>query len=248
MKTVLCRAWLAVLLGAATIPTPAQTSAHSEASARYAAGDFAGAEALLRQALATDDADVGPLQFALGNCAYRQGRLADALLAYRRATLRLPRDAELRFNTSLVEHELGAEQPAPSPIAALSAPLAHFTRRELAVAVATLQTLGLCFALLAWRRAALRTALLALAGVGVLLGAYLVHSVWMQAPDAIVLARRAGLHDEPRVDAPATVEARAGDTVVVEELGATWLRVTHAAGSGWIERAQVGLIDPGRAE
>lgn len=250
-----------IALGACvTTPLAAQADAAAPGLARYAAGAFDAAEPLLRRALAAPDVAPGPLLFALGTCAYRLDRLPDALLAYRQAALRMPRDAELAFNIAWVERKLGAERPAPSPLGALLAPLQRFTTRELLLASVLLQTVGLCGALwatsaadshprggrrLRWvrRRQALRALLLATAAVGLLLAGQVAHATWLRAPEAIVLAPRVALRADPSADAPATAEAHAGDTVVVDEVGDAWLHVTHAAGAGWVERPLAGIID-----
>lgn len=222
---------------------PCATAAGQAARERYDTGEFAGAEAAYRAALAAPSAAVGPLWFGIGNCAYRQGRLAEALLAYRKAALRLPRDPTLQFNIAWTEQRLGAERPAPSLLTSALAPLDRFTLRELLWATAVLQGAGLCGALLLRRFRRLRRTALVGAGAGALLGMHLIFAAWLRPAEAIVLAPLVTLRVEPHADATPAARGHAGDTVVVDEAGDIWLHVRHPAGTGWVERAHVGVVD-----
>lgn len=213
------------------------------AAAAYAAGDFAAAEALYRQALAAPDAAVGPLLFALGNCAYRQDRLADAVLAYRRALLRLPRDPELLFNARWTERRLGAERLTPSLLTTLLTPLSHVTPGELLIGAGVLQTVGLVGALLVRRHRRARLAWLVGAVFGALMGGCGLYLLWLAPTEGVVLAPRSAIRAAPSTDAAIVGQVQAGDTVEMHERGETFVRVSHAVGSGWIEQAQVGVID-----
>jgi hypothetical protein len=58
-----------------------------------------------------------------------------------------------------------------------------------------------------------------------------------------VLAKEIGLRPEPHRDAAVSVRLRAGESLVVEERSDRWARVVHPRGSGWTERAGVGVVE-----
>jgi tetratricopeptide (TPR) repeat protein len=211
----------------------------------YRAGDFAAALALFQTALSERGAPDGALLYDLGNCAYRLGHHAEALLYYRRAELRLPRDRELAFNRRLAEEQLGLESDASQSFGAglLALPDA-FTSRELLVLVTVLETAGLVGLVLLRRR---RVAPLILASIVLLAlaGAVrLVQREWFAGlPDGLVIENEIALRAEPRVELPVTAKLRAGETVSVEALADPWIRIRHARGSGWTPRKGVGLVD-----
>jgi len=233
---------LAWLLGTA-MPAqgPASGATAARALAAYERGEFAAARALYGEALAAPGADLGALLFGLGNCAYREGHFAEALVAYRRALLRRPRDEQLRFNAAWTADRLGGERSPPSLIATLLSPLQRFTLRELLLAAGLLQAGGLLGAFLA-RRSGARAAAVATAGTGVLVGVHVVFVAWFAAPEAIVLESRTPVRGAPAPTAAAIHQLRAGDTVVVLDRTSTWLQVTHPSGSGWVPESTVTVV------
>jgi hypothetical protein len=58
-----------------------------------------------------------------------------------------------------------------------------------------------------------------------------------------VLDGGATLRAEPLPDAPRLAELRAGTRVRIDERSDRWVRVAHAAGSGWTERGAVGAVE-----
>jgi len=211
------------------------------AEREYRAGRYERAEALYRAALAEPDAAEGPLLYDLGNCAFRLGRHAEAVLLYRRALLRLPRDREARVNLRLAEQRLGLE-----PTGDRSADLAFLEAippGALLFCVVGLQTAGLLGLLLLRRRSA--RAGMALLVLLSLPGALrLVRTRWLPAPrEGVVLAEEIGLRPEPHAGLAVLLELEAGETVRIEELSDRWVKVVHPRGSGWTERAGVGVVD-----
>jgi len=210
----------------------------------YRAGDFAAALALFQTALSEPGAPEGALLYDMGNCAYRLGHHAEALLYYRRAELRLPRDRDLAFNRRLAEEQLGLEDSTPSFGASLLALPDAFTSRELLILVTVLETAGLVGLVLLRRRRIARVILASIVLLALAGAARLVQREWFAAlPQAVVLENQIALHAEPRADLPVTLELRAGETVSVETLADPWIRIRHARGTGWTPRKGVGLVD-----
>lgn len=78
------------------------------AAARYRLGDFAGASQAYAEAVekATDPAVKERALYDLGNAAYRQGQLEDAVKAYEAALEIDPEDEDARYNLELVREEI----------------------------------------------------------------------------------------------------------------------------------------------
>ena len=200
---------------------------------------------LFEEALATSDGTAGPILHNLGNCAYRRGQLAEAILWYRRALLRVPRDPETTFNLRLAEQRLSLDQPTQRPLVdELRAAADALTANELLAIVVLLLGSGLCGLVLAprswrgWRRLFLACVLL---GVG--LGVCLVHDRSTDALDGIVLAGQIAVRPEPHDGVPSTLDLKAGELVRVLERSKRWLRIEHPRGGGWTRRTGVGLVE-----
>ncbi len=211
----------------------------ARAESAYRAGQYEEALTLFESALSEPGVPQGPVLYNLGNCAYRLGRHAEAMLYYRRALLRRPRDREVKFNLNLVERQLDVEAEDSGSIGAtITAWVNWFTPGELLVLVATLQGVGLVLLLLG-RRGATPLVLVGLMGaVG------LLQSQWFPSPPAgVVLTNEIGLRSEPHAALTVTVRLHAGQVVRVAEMSDRWVRVVHPQGAGWTERAGVGLVN-----
>jgi hypothetical protein len=215
-----------------------------DAEDAYRAGRFAAARALYQAALNERRGAPGPLLHNLGNCSYRLGDLAGAAWYYRRALVHLPDDPDTRFNLDLVEARLGRpESPPMSRTERVAAFVADRSTLVLLAWVGGLQTIGLVGVVLCRRRGTrLVMALLALTGL-----AGLPVCVRAAAAEAtalgVVLPRRIVLRTEPHAAMSATVSLAAGQLVRVHESSDRWARVTHSTGTGWTERAGIGVVD-----
>jgi len=222
-----------------------QVQGNLEAAERaYRAGQYEAALALFTAALAEPSVAQGEVLYDLGNCAFRLGRHAEAVLFYRRAQLRLRGDTAVAFNLQLAEQQLGIEPAAASPAAAIAAlAAASFTPAERLLLASTLQGLGLA-GLLLLRRPLLRFCMLLPVLLGLAGAATLVQEQWFRGPpEGVVLPARIALRAEPRAEGAVTAELGAGETLQVEAFADGWVRVAHARGAGWTERAGVGLVE-----
>jgi tetratricopeptide (TPR) repeat protein len=216
-----------------------------QAEREYRAGRFEQALALYETALSEPDAAQGPILFNMGNCAFRLGRLAEAVLHYKRARLRLPRDREAAFNLHLAEWRLGIDSPDRETFGAAVAALAgSFTPRELLVLSGVLQAAGLVGFVLLRRRRASRNVMALLMVLALAGAARMMHDQWFAGPPAaVVLDSGASLRPLPDAGEHATILLDAGETVRVEEISDQWIKVRHVEGNGWTERTTVGLVD-----
>ncbi|HEX4955018.1 MAG TPA: tetratricopeptide repeat protein [Thermoanaerobaculia bacterium] len=91
-------------------------------SARYQLGDFAGAEEAFARAARSARLEVAAQAlYGLGNAAYRQGRLEEAIGHWEQNLSLAPGDEDARFNLELARRELARrraqqpQQPASQP-------------------------------------------------------------------------------------------------------------------------------------
>ena len=214
------------------------------ANGALAKGDLPAAEQGYRALLAEGYTD-GDLYYDLGNVLWRQQKVAGALLAWRRAEARLPRDpdvqANLDFGRRSVRDPLATTDPAPW-FAPWQVALTPDEALWIGFALA-----GLGLAGLAARR---RLPHLPLVGAGAALtglGALLVVGGLVDAglpPVAVVLA--------PEVTA--TSDLGGGVDLFTLHAGAETLALEHEAGhtllqlpdgrKGWVADEHVGLASP----
>ena len=216
-----------------------------EAVRAYRAGNFAEARTHFEEALTRPDVAAGPVLYNLGNCAYREDRRAEAVLFYRRAERHLPADAEVRFNRRLAERQLGLERAAGDRLAAaLKETAESLSPGKLLTLVTVLQSIGLVGLVLARRHRRARLILAALVALALPGALRLLQLHWFpDPPTAVILADEIGLRSEPHRDLPVAWTLQAGETVTVREGTDRWLHVEHFRGSGWTERAGVGLVE-----
>lgn len=212
--------------------------------AAYEAGRFDEARSAFTAALNDAGVAPGPILYNIGNCAYRQGRHAEAVLFYRRALLRMPRDPEVRFNLRRAESHLGIGGSSDQSFGVRALGVVDaLTSGELLLLVAILQVAGFLGAVVWRRRRGVRLTMSVVVVVALLGGARLVYRQWYASPSGVVLSEEITLRAEPHVSLPATLELRAGEVVTVEESSDRWMRVVHPRGAGWTERAGVGVVD-----
>lgn len=229
---------------AATLAFAAVEDDFGAANAALAGGDLAGAEAGYRKVLDAGYTD-GDVYYNLGNVLWREQKVAPAILAWRRAASRLPRDpdveANLDFARRSVRDAVGTPDPSPwfAPWQVASTPAEGIWMG------AGLAGLGLLL-VAAHRRlpqASLLGAGLGLVGIGAL--------VWAGG------AAEAGMADVAVVLAPevtATSDLGGGVDLFTLHAGAEVLAVEEEAGKallqlpdgrrGWVPVAAVGTGDP----
>ena len=214
----------------------------------YRAGDYAAAAEGFAAAAAAPAAD-RRLYYNLGNSLYRLGDLGEALVAYERARLALPRDEQLLSNIRLVRErlELGTGEGEPF-IEAVAELRGRFTDRELlwlCVLCNSIAAVGLV--LLRSRNAWRVIGWIALAPAAVLA----LEVLWLgpsRPPAGIVVVPKVALVAEPRGGLEPVLELREG--VAVEVLSAEvisggygWLQVRVSGRAGYVPVDSVGVVE-----
>lgn len=214
----------------------AQDGAGAEA---YRAGDYAAAAEAWSRAAAEPDPDRRVL-FNLGNALFRLGRLPEALVAWERARLAMPRDPELLSNLRLVRQRLdvGGDDSFLHAVGAL---------RDSTTVPERLWLCALCNALAALALVFGRRALRWL-GALLLLPALLLAAevLWLgpaRAPRGIVTERRVDVVAEPRAGLDAVVKLRGGAEVDVLSAGPEWTLVRAGGRSGYVPSRAIGVIE-----
>ncbi len=210
----------------------------TQAAREYRAGNYPVAAQIYQEL-----ADVGNprAQYNLGNCFYRQGQFAQALAAYERARLVMPRDPELRANRALVRLKLGVgDAQAESILDTLVKLRDSLTQTEsfwlcllLNVAAAACLFLGGR----AWRWFGLVLALPA-----VLLILEIGHFGPARPPQGVVLQHKVALRAEPNASLSALMKISQGVSLQVLGEGPSWLQVQVADRRGYLPKASVAII------
>jgi tetratricopeptide (TPR) repeat protein len=212
------------------------------ANRAYEAGRWAEAAALYRAALDGPGSSHATLWHNLGNCAFRLDRSPEAILYYRRALHYAPDNTQAQWNLHLAERRLGVTRAPPSLPRRLLAGIDAYPRLALALA-ALLQAAGLVAVLRTSGRAR-RLQLAAVIAVGLALGSRVAMTQCFAQPTAgVILEPSIAVRPDPHATLPVIARLDAGQLVRVEEASDRWARITHAAGSGWVERAVVGLVE-----
>jgi tetratricopeptide (TPR) repeat protein len=217
------------------------------ANAAFAEGRFADARAGFAE-IAASAPSVAVL-YNLGNAAFRDGRIGEAVLSYERALLLAPRDPDTRANLRQVRKAAGLPEPNDGPWSRATRPLS-------ASGWAWLASAGLylaCGALLGLRlvrgdgaRATFRPALRAALASGIALlvvGGAACATRLAERDRAVVLDEDPVLRVAPYASATVSSELAPGEVVRIERSHEGFTLVRTAAGrSGWTTSAAVARI------
>lgn len=228
----------AVMIGLLGLGLPAQGTPDEA----YRNGDYAGAAAGYEQLVEQPDAD-RRLFYNLGNAYFRQGKLPQALWAYERARLAMPRDEQLLANIALVETRLDLSSIEGEPfLDALVALRNSVTPRERLLLCGLFNLFAAGFLLLAWGRRGLRTAGFVLLLPAAILAADVLFVEPAQLPKGIVLEDRVALVSEPRMGLEPVLTLRGGVSLAVLAEGPAWTQVEVRGRSGYLPAEAVGVV------
>jgi len=223
-----------------------------DCEALYKGGDYkASIDCFL--ALESQGHHNGHLLYNLGNAWLRHGEVGQAVLAYRRALLFLPRDGDLRANLKTARERARDDLEPPdvrAPLArTLLAPYDSLSSSELLVLGVT--TWALCFLLLTIRRLRETEGLGAVAGVLAVvailgLSGHFVRSYQQEArPITIVLADEVTLRSGRDLRSVDLARLHAGAELSAVEQSDGWVQVLLSSGQrGWLPASELGLVRP----
>jgi len=188
----------------------------------------------------------GRLEYDMGNCWWRLGDKARALVHYERARAWMPRDPDVLANIRLCRKALGVDSSPTVPfLTSLAQALSAFTLGELLALAAAFSVL--CSALLAlhtvfgkpilaWSAAAAALALL-------LFGGQALGRVLDGRRYALVTVDEAGLLSEPREGLSPLATLKAGLEVRVLGGEGSWTKVEVEGRKGWLPVKDLGFLD-----
>ena len=206
----------------------------------YRSGDYVAAAEGFAVAAQRQGAD-RRLFYNLGNSLFRQQRWAEALVAYRRALLAMPRDAELLANIRLVETKLelatGEGEPFVETLTNLRDRYTVSERLWIAVIVNLLAAGCVIFG-----RRGLRWVGVALAVPAVVMAAEVVWFGPSRPAEAIVLPRRVDVFAEPRDGLEPVLKLRSGVSVELIGESDAWASVRVEGRQGYLRRESVGVV------
>ena len=218
----------------------------------YEAGDYRAAAACF-EALEQSGTHNGHLLYNLGNAWYRAGDPARALLAYRRASLYLPRDGDLAANLESVRGQTKDDLDPPDTRSTLAStllgPYDALSQRELLLVGGIAWALFML--LLAWRT---RRELPYGLGLVLLTGSVAVFGLvgggarsyqTSHSPIAVVLSPEVTVRSGRDVRSTDLVRLHAGAEVRALEEHDDWTQVLLSNGTrGWLPRESLGLVQP----
>jgi tetratricopeptide (TPR) repeat protein len=237
---------LVLALGAAAGHGTAQDSAAAAPNgavdpvAAYRRGDYAGAARGFAALSEEHDADRRSF-YNLGNSLYRQGRYAEALYAYERARLGMPRDPELDANIALVERRLGLGSAEGEPFAeSLMRLRERFTPGERMLL--TVLANALAAGLVVFGRRRLRAVGLVVALPALVLALDTCAFAPARPLRAVVLAPRVDVVAEPRDGLEPVAKVRQGVTVEVLRSGSGFTLVRAGERHGYVRSDAIGIV------
>lgn len=228
-------------------PARADASARlDEVNRALAAGDLAAAEAGYRDLLAHGNTS-GDIWYNLGNVLYRQDKDAEAVLAWRNAAARLPRDPDVQANLDFARRSMRDGLVASEPRPWFAPWQAALTPDEGVWIGALLAGTGVLS--IALRRRCPPWPLLPAGAVGATAGALLLAGALAAEAEpavAVVLAHEATATSDLG-GGVALFTLHAGAEVQVAEAAAGRVLVVLSDGRrGWLPDAAVGIVDPAR--
>lgn len=215
----------------------------SDASALLAAGDLAGAQQAYESMITSGvrDADV---YYNLGNVLFRQERLPEAVVAWRRAALLAPRDADVAANLEFARRKFVDAIPPVEPAPVWAPWQAALTADEGQWIGGVLAGIGL---LVVANRRRFGAAPAAGIGafttvVGLVLGAGGAAESTL-SPAAVVLPREATVRSDLGAGVDLFVLHAGAEVVTGGSVGEFVLVALPDGRKGWLPAASIGLVD-----
>lgn len=232
---------MTLLCCALALAAPADFEA---ANAALAAGDLAGAEAGYRRVLEAGYTD-GDVYFDLGNVLWREGKHAGAILAWRRAAARLPRDPDVQANLDFARRSVRDALDTPDPAPWFAPWQVALTPAEAIWLGTSLAGVGLL--LVAARRRLPASSLVGvgvgLCGIGAVVGVGGAVEASLPHPHVVLAAEVTATSDLGGGVDLFTLHAGAEVLGLTDEAGRTLVQLPDGR-KGWLADADVGSADP----
>ncbi|MBI4054742.1 MAG: tetratricopeptide repeat protein [Elusimicrobia bacterium] len=240
----------APLCAQAPSAAPSRSSGTEEAQAAelYETGKYPQAISLYENLLARFPRSP-ELHYNLGNCYFKNGKLAPAILHYQQAYHLNPRDADARFNLEFALKRAGetlVPEGVPQPLHRLWTSLSLGELRGAFLFV--YWVLALWLAIFLWRpqlpglrRSLSRQTLAGLGVLGIFLGLWWGIRKHQPQPHGVIAEADATVHSGPRKNFPASFTLPEGRRVQILDPRNGWLEigVPQEGLKGWIPQEKV---------
>jgi tetratricopeptide (TPR) repeat protein len=235
---------LLLALATAVLPLKAGTVTLDDGNAAFATGKYHDATQAY-QAVLAERGYSAPVLYNLGNSLYHEGKIGEAILAYKRAQWLAPHDADIAANLALAQQQAGVAVAGPRWYDKVAGMLSASGWAWLACATWTL----FCLSLLARRIAPQAKSLLSLLAtadafvLAIAIAAAVLTSGGLN--EAVVIDKNASALISPFPAAQTVFSPAPGETVTVQKAYNDFLLVADRAGhSGWINKSQVTPVVP----
>lgn len=227
----------------------ADSEAFAKANSLYREGKFDESARIYRD-LARKYPDAAPFAFDLGNALFRLHRLGEARLAYEKAKLDDPRNADIRYNLEYVKGLVPyrVEDKRNWYIRAGERALEHFREKEVYfIAMIVFLLFAACWNWhlytrheIYWGRGGKIFGILLLLLIPLAVAKNIEADVMK---DAIVLAKEAEVRYGPSSSDQVAFRVGEGIKVYVNDSRDEWSRIVLVNGeSGWIQNSQIALV------
>lgn len=222
-----------------------------EAGSAYQEGDYGRAVKLYEAALAGGAVN-GEVFYNLGNAWQRQGKSAEAILAYRKAQLFLPRDGDVEANLSYVRERRADKQTQQGEeVPAWRRVLFWYDVLSLGELLRLAGVMNAVFwGLLALKQVKPELELRWVTGVSGLVMGLLLTSWGVKRwelekmPDGVVLESSVSARSGTDVKSVVLFTLSAGSEVGTQAQQGEWVQVEVEGKRGWVEKRFLGLVQP----
>lgn len=232
---------ICIVTGALT--AGALTNDFTRGQAAYGIGDYRGAAE--RFSLVVSNAPSAGAYQNLGNAAWQAGRVAEALLAWERATWIEPRQVAARNNLQFAREIAQLEAPDLTWVEIASTWLSGDWWAVIACGSFWF-AIGLAVmpSVLRWRKAGWQQALMAI-GFGIfLLSLPANYGAWTRTSVGLVLEAETPLRLTPTAEGEVATKLAAGEPARVLRASGKYLLIRTRLTTGWIEQGRFGFICP----
>ena len=239
MKT---RSILFLAIAAMLLPLQTHAASLDDAHRAFAEGKYHDSTQAY-QAVLAENGYSAPVLFDLGNSWFREGNLAQAILAYKRAQLLAPGDPDITANLQYAQKQAGVAVAGPRWSDKLTGLLCASAWAWLACAAWT----TFCLSFLLRKVLPQLRSLFSLCGVvGALVMVTAIAAIFLSSSDlkqAVVVDKNAAALISPFPAAQTEFTPAPGETVTVQKAYNDFLLVTDPAGhSGWINKSQIATV------
>jgi tetratricopeptide (TPR) repeat protein len=229
------------------LPMIGRADTLDDAHRAFAGGQYAAATAGY-QAVLEKNGYSAPVLFDLGNSYYREGDLAQAILAYERAQWLAPSDPDIAANLRQAQKQAGISASEPGWSEKITGVLNASEWAWIACGAWTVIWLS---RLARWLWSSRRGLFFATSAAGVLVLIAAIAAVWVSSGElrrAVVVDKNAAVLISPFPAAQAVFSPTPGEVVSVQKSYDDYLLVADEGGrSGWIAKGQIEAVIPGKS-